>query len=229
MYALKIVGTRISIFRSTAAAAGRREPPPRLAIAFPSCETVRGLLSILHLKCSSRAAEVEAAKVRHERVVKGSISLYILCLCCCEYARASKSLPSYDAAISRSLSLSLSPTPARKSLTGGNPGGVYSYAAKHGLPDQTCQAYQAKDLKCDDLAICENCHPTNASFSPGTCEKVETPLLYYVGDHGSVRGSDKMKAEIYARGPIGAGTFFLCVHDSILACVCLDAKVAQSS
>ena len=91
------------------------------------------------------------------------------------------------------------------SCEGGNPGGVYSYAARNGLPDQTCQAYQARDMKCDDLAICENCHPTNASFSPGTCEKVDTPLLYFVGDHGSVSGADRMKAEIYARGPIGAG------------------------
>jgi len=91
------------------------------------------------------------------------------------------------------------------SCEGGNPGGVYSYAHKNGLPDQTCQAYQAKDLKCDDLAICETCSPTNSSFSPGACAKVETPLLYYVGDHGSVSSASKMKAEIYARGPIGAG------------------------
>jgi len=91
------------------------------------------------------------------------------------------------------------------SCSGGNPGFVYDYAHNHGLPDQTCQPYQAKNLECGDLAICETCSPSNASFSPGVCEKVENFTLYYVGDHGSVSGVDKMKAEIYARGPIGAG------------------------
>jgi hypothetical protein len=47
--------------------------------------------------------------------------------------------------------------------------------------------------------------PTNSSFTPGACTKVDNPTLYYVGDHGKVKGADKYKAEIFARGPIGAG------------------------
>ena len=66
------------------------------------------------------------------------------------------------------------------SCNGGNPGFVYDYAHRHGLPDQTCQPYQAKNLECNDLAICETCSPTNASFSPGSCEKVENFTLYVV-------------------------------------------------
>jgi cathepsin X len=41
------------------------------------------------------------------------------------------------------------------SCMGGNPGSVYEYAHIHGIPDQTCQAYQAKNGRCDPLSICE--------------------------------------------------------------------------
>lgn len=88
---------------------------------------------------------------------------------------------------------------------GGQPGAVYEYVHEHGLPDQTCQQYTASNGKCGDLGICETCHPTNKSFSPGACEQVADPTLYWVGDYGSVSGIDKMKAEIFARGPIGCG------------------------
>jgi cathepsin X len=91
------------------------------------------------------------------------------------------------------------------SCDGGNPGFAYTYARKNGIPDQTCQAYQAKNMKCGDLSVCETCAPTNSSFTPGACTKVDNPSLYYVSDHGSVHGADNYKAEIFARGPIGAG------------------------
>jgi len=91
------------------------------------------------------------------------------------------------------------------SCDGGNPGFAYTYAHKNGIPDQTCQAYQSKNMKCGDLSVCETCAPTNSSFTPGACTKVDNPTLYYVGDHGKVKGADKYKAEIFARGPIGAG------------------------
>jgi len=88
---------------------------------------------------------------------------------------------------------------------GGNPGFVYEYAHRHGLPDQTCQAYQAKNLKCDQFAVCETCWPSNTSFTPGVCEPIETFTKYYVSEYGSVSGANRMKAEIYKRGPIGCG------------------------
>ncbi|KAK3273043.1 hypothetical protein CYMTET_18697 [Cymbomonas tetramitiformis] len=94
---------------------------------------------------------------------------------------------------------------ANQGCEGGDPGAAYEYIHVNGIPDETCQAYQAKDLACNDLAVCETCAPNSTSFSPGTCTKVEDPKLYYVSEYGKVSGADKMKAEIYARGPIGCG------------------------
>ena len=44
-------------------------------------------------------------------------------------------------------------------MQGGNPYGVYEYAAKHGIPDETCQNYEAIDRECKRFGICETCSP----------------------------------------------------------------------
>lgn len=94
---------------------------------------------------------------------------------------------------------------------GGMPAKAYSYIKKNGIPDQTCQIYEAADKggsrgnDCDEKCVCETCHSTNSSFTPGECEAVTTQQMYYVSEFGSVKGADKMKAEIFARGPIGCG------------------------
>ncbi|RHY29485.1 hypothetical protein DYB32_005100 [Aphanomyces invadans] len=91
------------------------------------------------------------------------------------------------------------------SCEGGNPGAVYEFAHDQGIPDQTCQAYQAKDDTCSALNICETCWPTNSSFTPGECRVVPAFKSYYVSEYGHVRGADRIKAEIYKRGPVGCG------------------------
>lgn len=85
------------------------------------------------------------------------------------------------------------------SCDGGNPGGVYEYINKNGVPDETCQNYEAKNGECQPLGVCDTCDPSAG------CSPVEKHPTYWVGDYGTVRGADKMKAEIYARGPIGCG------------------------
>lgn len=50
-------------------------------------------------------------------------------------------------------------------LLGGQPGGVYEYIHKHGIPDETCQNYEADDRDCKPLGICENCSPGGKGVS----------------------------------------------------------------
>ena len=82
------------------------------------------------------------------------------------------------------------------SCHGGWDSGVYEYAHKEGIPDQTCQVYEAKDKECNDMNRCMDCPPGEE------CHPVKDYKRYKVGDYGNVSGVDNMKAEIYARGPI---------------------------
>eukprot|EP00457_Paulinella_chromatophora_P003834 gb/GEZN01003842.1/.p1 GENE.gb/GEZN01003842.1/~~gb/GEZN01003842.1/.p1 ORF type:complete len:606 (+),score=79.37 gb/GEZN01003842.1/:44-1861(+) len=87
------------------------------------------------------------------------------------------------------------------SCSGGNPAGVYRFAKLHGLVDETCQNYEAKNQDCRPLGVCETC----TSGANSTCSAITNYPTYYVSEYGSVKGADQIKAEIYARGPIGAG------------------------
>ena len=74
--------------------------------------------------------------------------------------------------------------------------GVYAYAEKEGIPDQTCQVYEAKDKECSDMNRCVDCDPDKGCFP------IKEYKRYKINEYGSVSGAEKMKAEIYARGPI---------------------------
>ncbi|EGD81387.1 cathepsin Z [Salpingoeca rosetta] len=85
------------------------------------------------------------------------------------------------------------------SCGGGAPGGVWEYIYHNGIPDETCQNYEARDGQCNAMGICETCSPGQG------CSAISNFTLYYVSEFGGVSGVDRIKAEIYARGPIAAG------------------------
>ena len=106
------------------------------------------------------------------------------------------------------------------SCDGGDVGGVFDFMGKYGVPDETCQNYEAtNDLNpCDDGSgegYCETC-------SPGAgCSKVTAAVQRWSIDESNygyalsggdkdaagqtVGAADKLKAEIMTNGPLACG------------------------
>jgi len=84
---------------------------------------------------------------------------------------------------------------------GGDSNAANAWIYKHGgIPDVTCQQYQAKNMECSAINTCMNCdHDTSKG-----CSAVTTYPKITVAEYGSVRGDDNIMAEVYARGPVSA-------------------------
>jgi len=86
------------------------------------------------------------------------------------------------------------------SCNGGNSGAANRYVYNHGIPDVTCQQYQATNMQCTDMNYCMNCDH-DASIG---CTAIAHYPLIKVTEFGSVKGDTEIMAEIYARGPVSA-------------------------
>lgn len=94
------------------------------------------------------------------------------------------------------------------SCMGGTALGAYRYVAENGIPDDTCQSYQAKDLECSQEHRCVNCvGPPGESH----CFVQKNYTNYYVDEYSYMEGETnedyihQMKSELYLRGPIACG------------------------
>jgi len=87
------------------------------------------------------------------------------------------------------------------SCGGGDDIPVYAYAASTGIPDETCNNYQAINQKCEPFNQCGSCSTFGECYSYNTDKYTH----FKVGNYGPVTGVDAMKAEIFARGPISCG------------------------
>jgi cathepsin X len=94
---------------------------------------------------------------------------------------------------------------------GGDPMAVYEFAHQSGIPEESCQNYVATNPDsedCSDVQVCKNCNgspPPAGKTADENCWSPKNYTRWKASEYGSVSGVNKMKAEIYTRGPIGCG------------------------
>ena len=96
------------------------------------------------------------------------------------------------------------------SCHGGEPGDAFAFAKFHGIPDDTCMQYRARDPLhgiCQPMQVCEDCTsppPDENESGRDRCTVVDKPRLYFVKEYGKVNGAEQMKLRLQS-GPIECG------------------------
>jgi cathepsin X len=89
---------------------------------------------------------------------------------------------------------------------GGLESDAYAYIQQHGIPDETCQPYQAKKL--NNSGNCSN-YPMLTCFNTFNRTEplypVSTYKKYGVKEHGLVRGEEAIKQQLVQSGPLACG------------------------
>jgi cathepsin X len=95
------------------------------------------------------------------------------------------------------------------SCEGGSDYGVFVFAWKYGIPDDTCQPYDAQEHFCTPFRNCMNCDPEISAVSDlhqkqPRCYPVQRYGRYFVREFGRLKHPHvrEMQAEITKRGPI---------------------------
>jgi cathepsin X len=90
------------------------------------------------------------------------------------------------------------------SCEGGGDYGLYVFAHRFGIPDDTCQLYSAQEYPCSAFRNCMNCDPPTQGAPLGVCYPVQRYSRYFASEYGRMVNPTvhEMKAEIWKRGPI---------------------------
>ncbi len=98
---------------------------------------------------------------------------------------------------------------------GGDDSPVYQYAKRTGIPQEGCSNYMATDTTCRSGTVtssnkpqCYTCDPSGFSATlrgSSGCMEIKRYKKLFTSEFGDASGYKKMKAEIFARGPISCG------------------------
>lgn len=92
---------------------------------------------------------------------------------------------------------------------GGDSNAANKWVYQNGIPDVTCQQYQAKNMACSAINTCMNCDPSTGCYAVDTYPKIT------ISEYGGVTGDENIMSEIYARGPVSAYLNAYCLEDPV--------------